>query len=189
MIVLGADMHKRSHTIAAIAASTGEALGDKTIQVGEAGCIALLDWARGFGDDRAWALEDCRHVSSSFERFLLASGERVVRVATKLMSEARRAGRERGKSDRIDALAVARAALREGVEQLPSAQLAGIELDLRLLIDHRERLIRSRVALNNDLQWHLHDLWPELKLPVSALFLTEVVDADRAAPGARRADC
>jgi transposase len=169
MIVLGADMHKRSHTVAAIAATTGEALGDKTIQVGEAGFIALLDWARGFGDDRAWALEDCRHVSSSFERFLLASGERVVRVATKLMSEARRAGRDRGKSDRIDALAVARAALREGLSGLPSAQLAGVELDIRLLVDHRERLIRSRVALNNDLLWHLHDLWPDLTLPKSAL--------------------
>jgi len=52
-------------------------------------------------------------VSGSFERFLIGHGERVVRVATKLMSDARRAGRERGKSDRIDALAVARAALRE----------------------------------------------------------------------------
>src|SRR5918994_1757582 len=49
------------------------------------------------------------------------------------------------------------------------AQLAGVELDIRLLVDHRERLIRSRVALNNDLLWHLHDLWPELKLPGSAL--------------------
>ena len=86
------------------------------------------------------------------------------------MSDARRAGRERGKSDRIDALAVARAALREGLDALPSAQLAGVELDLRLLVDHRERLIRSRVALNNDVLWHLHDLWPELKLPMSALF-------------------
>jgi transposase len=108
-------------------------------------------------------------VSSSFERFLLASGERVVRVATKLMSDARRAGRDRGKSDRIDALAVARAALREGLDGLPSAQLAGVELDIRLLVDHRERLIRSRVALNNDLLWHLHDLWPDLTLPKSAL--------------------
>src|SRR3954453_21791 len=169
MILLGADMHKRSHTVAAIAATTGEALGDKTIQVGEARFIALEDLARGFGGERAWALEDCRHVSSSFERFLLASGERVVRVATKLMSEARRAGRDRGKSDRIDALAVARAALREGLSGLPSAQLAGVELDIRLLVDHRERLIRSRVALNNDLLWHLHDLWPDLTLPKSAL--------------------
>jgi len=116
-----------------------------------------------------WALEDCRHVSGAFERFLIGSGERVVRVATKLMADARRAGGDRGKSDRIDALAVARAALREGLDGLPSAQLAGVELDIRLLVDHRERLIRSRVALNNDLLWHLHDLWPDLTLPKSAL--------------------
>src|SRR5215210_7551644 len=169
MIVLGADMHKQTHTVAAIAAATGELRGEKTVQVGDDGFLALLDWARSLGAERVWALEDCRHVSGSLERFLIASGERVVRVATKLMSEARRAGRERGKSDRIDALAVARAALREGVETLPSAQLAGIELDLRLLIDHRERLIRNRVALNNDLLWHLHDLWPELKITGSRL--------------------
>jgi transposase len=72
-----------------------------------------------------WALEDCRHVSGSLERFLLVHGERVVRVATRLMAGERRSGRERGKSDRIDALAVARAALREGVDRLPVAQPGG----------------------------------------------------------------
>jgi hypothetical protein len=40
----------------------------------------------------------CRHVSGSLERFLLVSGERVIRVATKLMTDARRAARSRGKS-------------------------------------------------------------------------------------------
>src|SRR3954449_12613885 len=169
MIVLGADMHKGSHTIAAVAAGTGEVLGEKTVAVSERGFVAVLDWARLLGEERVWALEDCRHVSGSLERFLLASGERVIRVATKLMADARRAARSRGKSDAIDALAVARAALREGPNALPAAQLAGPELDLRLLVDHRERLVRNRVAINNDLLWHLHDLWPELKLPVSAL--------------------
>src|SRR3954454_19834770 len=169
MIVLGADMHKQSHTVAAIGATTGELLGEHSVRVGDAGFRALLDWARKLDEQRVWALEDCRHVSGSFERFLLASGERVVRVATKLMSDARRAGRDRGQSDRIDALAVARAALREGLSGLPSAQLAGVELDIRPLVDHRERLIRSRVALNNDLLWHLHDLWPDLTRPKSAL--------------------
>jgi transposase len=170
MIVLGADMHKRSHTVAAIAATTGELKGDKTIRVGNDGFLALLDWARALDSERVWALEDCRHVSGALERFLIGSGERVVRVATKLMADVRRAGGNRGKSDRIDALAVARAALREGIDTLASAQLAGVELDIRLLVDHRERLIRSRVALNNDLLWHLHDLWPELQLAGSALF-------------------
>jgi transposase len=169
MIVLGADMHKRSHTLAAVGASTGELLGEQTIQVGDRGFAAALAWAGGVGEDRVWALEDCRHVCGAFERFLLLHGERVVRVATRLMAGERRAGRDRGKSDHIDALAVARAALREGVERLPVAELAGVELDIRLLVDHRERLVRMRTALSNDLLWHLHDLWPEQAFPKCAL--------------------
>jgi transposase len=170
MIVFGADMHKSSHTLAAVAAPSGELLGDKTVQVGARGFAAVLDWARGLDCERVWALEDCRHVSGSFERFLIGRGERVVRVAPRLMADSRRSGRARGKSDQIDALAVARAALREGIESLPTAQLAGVELDLRLLVDHRERLVRQRTALCNDIRWNLHDLWPELSLPGGALF-------------------
>jgi transposase len=169
MIVLGADMHKRSHTLAAVASSAGELVGEQTIPVGDRGFAVALDWARGLGGDRVWALEDCRHVCGAFERFLLVHGERVVRVATRLMAGERRAGRDRGKSDRIDALAVARAALREGLERLPVAQLADVELDIRLLVDHRERLVRIRTALYNDLLWHLHDLWPEQTFPKCAL--------------------
>jgi transposase len=170
MIVLGADMHKSSHTIAGVAAATGEVLDEKTAAVGARGFDVLLRWARGLGPERVWALEDCRHVSGSFERFLLARGERVVRVPTRLMANSRRSSRERGKSDLIDAIAVARAALAEGIASLPTAELAGPELDIRLLVDHRERLVRTRCALNNTLQWHLHDLWPELQLPGSSLF-------------------
>ena len=170
MIVLGADTHKRSHTIAAVSATTGEVVGEQTVQVGAKGFAALLVWARGLQGERVWAIEDCRHVSGSFERFLIGRGERVLRVTSRLMAASRRSGREHGKSDRIDAIAVARAALREGLDALPAAQLEGAELDLRLLVDHRERLIRQRVALNNTLQWHLHDLWPELQLPGSSLF-------------------
>src|SRR4051794_30852032 len=114
MIVLGADMHKRTHTIAAVGAATGELLGERTVQVGARGFDAVLVWARELDGERVWALEDCRHVSRSFERFLIARGERVLRVPTRLMAEARRGGRARGKSDSIDAIAVARAALREG---------------------------------------------------------------------------
>src|SRR3954469_1840487 len=170
MIVLGADTHKRSHTIAAVSAATGELLGEQTVQVGAKGFAALVVWARKLGDERVWAIEDCRHVSGSFERFLIGRGERVLRVTTKLMAASRRGVRGRGESDSSDAMSVARAALREGLDALSAAQLEGPELDLRLLVDHRERLVRQRVALNNSLQWHLHDLWPELELPGSSLF-------------------
>src|SRR3954452_20299011 len=170
MIVFGADAHKRSHTIVALSATTGELVGEQTVQVGTEGFAALLVWVRGLEGERVWAIEDCRHVSGSFERFLIGRGERVLRVTTKLMADTRRRARDRGNSDSIDAIAVARAALREGLDALPAAQLDGPELDLRLLVDHRERLIRQRVAINNTLQWHLHDLWPELRLPGSSLF-------------------
>jgi transposase len=134
------------------------------------GLCRAVGLARGLEGERVWAIEDCRHVSGSFERFLIGRGERVLRVTSRLMAAARRSSREHGKPDRIDAIAVARAALREGMDALPAAQLDGPELDLGLLVDHRERLIRQRVALNNTLQWHLHDLWPELQLPGSSLF-------------------
>src|SRR5215216_1217037 len=170
MIVLGADMHKSSHSIVAVDAATGQMVGEKTVAVGARGFGALVFWACEQEGERVWALEDCRHVSGGLERFLIARGERVVRVSTRLMAGSRRSSRERGKSDRIDAISVARAALAAGVESLPTAALAGPELDLRLLVDHRERLVRARVALNSTLQWNLHDLWPELTLPGGALF-------------------
>jgi transposase len=67
MIVLGADTHKRSHTVAGVAAPTGELLGEQTVPVGRGGLGALLQWARRLDDERVWALEDCRHVSGSLE--------------------------------------------------------------------------------------------------------------------------
>ena len=73
MIVLGADTHKRSHTIAAVSAATGELVGEQTVQVGAKGFAALVVWARGLGGERVWAIEDCRHVSGSFERFLIGA--------------------------------------------------------------------------------------------------------------------
>jgi transposase len=80
MIVLGADTHKRSHTIAAVSAATGELLGEQTIAVGRHGFAGLLRWARALDGDRVWALADCRHVSGSLERFLIERGERVLRL-------------------------------------------------------------------------------------------------------------
>lgn len=169
MIVIGADTHKNTHTIAAVDAGTGRVLGEKTVAARTLGFGELVLWARGKDLERVWAIEDCRHVSGGLERFLIARGEIVVRVAPKLMAGARRGARERGKSDAIDAVAVARAAIAEGPGRLPAARLDGIELEIRLLVDHRDRLVGQRTALINDLRWHLHDLWPEFEIAARGL--------------------
>jgi transposase len=105
-----------------------------------------------------WAVEDCRHLSRRLERDLLAAGEVIVRVPPKLMAHARDAARTYGKSDPIDALAVARAALRE--PGLPTARPDGVERELRLLVDHREDLVAERTRAVSRLRWHLHEQDP-----------------------------
>jgi transposase len=165
MIVIGSDAHKRSYTCRAIGAATGELRSSETAKATSAGHERLLAWGRALGEQRVWAIEDCRNVSAKLERFLLARGERVVRVPPKLMAGRRRGSRQAGKSDPIDALAVARAALEEGIETLPSAVLAGPEREIKLLLDHREDLVGERTRIQNRLRWLLHDRWPELELP------------------------
>lgn len=167
VIVIGIDPHKRTHTAAVVESTTGELIGEHTVKARQAGHEQLLSWARGHVGQRLWALEDCRHVSVSLERFLIARGERVVRVPPKLMAGARRSVRSRGKSDAIDALGVARAALRE--PDLPVASLEGREREIRLLVDHREDLVAERTRIQQRLRWHLHELEPELELPAGCL--------------------
>jgi transposase len=75
-----------------------------------------------------------------------------------MMAGVRRSARERGKSDPIDARAVAQAALRQ--PDLPVAQLDGHERELRLLVDHREDLVAESTRVMNRLRWHLHELHP-----------------------------
>jgi len=176
MIVIGTDTHKKSHTCAAVFAGTGQLASGLTASARKAGFAELLDWGRELDPERIWAIEDCRHVSRAFERFLLASGESVVRVAPKLMGQSRRGERTRGKSDPIDALAVARAALREGPETLPAAHLDEAVLELKLLLDHREDLVKARSEDQQRLRWHLHDLWPEFELPAGCLDRTVWLD-------------
>jgi transposase len=169
MIVIGADTHKRTHTCVAANSGTGEVAGERTARARKPGFRELLDWGRSLDAERIWALEDCRHVSGAFERFLVEASERVVRVPPKLMGESRKGERRRGKSDPIDAVAIARAALREGPETLPAAHLDQRALEIKLLLDHREDLVRSRAEDQQRLRWHLHDLWPELFLPAGCL--------------------
>jgi len=171
MIVIGADIHKRNHMLVAVGAQTGELRSELQIAADEQGHQAALRWARELDEERVWALEDCRQVSRRLEQALLAAGERVVRVAPRLTGLSRRADRRAGKSDPIDALAVARVAVREGPDRLPAAFLDEEAMAIRLLADHREDLVAERTRAQNRLRWHLLDLCPELeaRLPVRSL--------------------
>lgn len=167
MIVVGIDPHMKSHTAVAVDAATGAVAGERTVACSPAGHDELLDWARGLASERTFALEDCRHVSGRIERLLLSRGERVVRVPPKTMAGSRASSRTYGKSDPIDAAAVARVALRE--PDLPCAGPAGPERDVRLLVDYRDDLVEERGRIQRRLRWNCHDLEVPLDLPPRVL--------------------
>lgn len=145
-MVIGVDTHKRSHALSAVDEGTGRVRGSREIKADDAGHQAAVRWARSMDEERVWAIEDCRHVSRRFEQALLAAGERVVRVPPRMMGASRRGERERGKSDEIDAQAVARAVVKDGVERFPVAFLDERAMEIRLLFDHREDLVRNAPA-------------------------------------------
>ena len=163
MIVIGADTHKGSHALAAVDEGTGRVRGSREINADDAGHLAAVRWARGLDEERVWAIDDCRHVSRRLEQALLAVGERVVRVPPHRMGASRKGEREPGKSDEIDALAVARAVVKDGVEQFPVAYLDAQAMEIRLLLDHRDDLVADRTRTVNRLRWHLLELCPELE--------------------------
>jgi transposase len=165
MVTLGTDAHKRNHTVVAVDAAGAE-IGSVTVAATPEGHLRLVKWVAQY-EQRRWAIEDCRALSRRLESDLLAAGEQVTRVPPKMMAGTRRSARTRGKSDPIDALAVARAALRE--PDLPVAQLDGPSREVRLLVDYRESLVKDRTAAQNRLRWRLHELEPGYDPPSGSL--------------------
>lgn len=171
MVVVGADVHKRTHTFVAVD-QVGRELGHRTFEAVTTGHYEAVRWARArFGDELVWAVEDCRHLSARLERDLLTAGQPVVRVPPKMMSEQRRIARTRGKSDPIDALAVARAFLRQ--PDLPVASHDHTSRELKLLVDRRDDLVQHRTSTINRLLWRVHELDPSWAPPPLSLSRTK----------------
>jgi transposase len=176
MVMIGTDSHKRTHTVVAVD-EIGRRLASRTVATNSEGHLALVGWATQFADRDGhgvrFALEDCRHLTRRLESDLLKAGHRVVRVPTQLMAGARRTSREPGKSDPIDAEAVALAALRH--PGLPVAELDGPAREVKLLSDHRRDLVVQRTRIAAQVRWHLHELDPDLHVPSRGLRRHRVV--------------
>jgi transposase len=164
MIVIGVDVHKQSVTAVAVD-EAGRPLNEQTVPVGS---DQLVGWAAALGDERLWAVEDCRQLTRWLERQLVGLGEELVRVPPKLTVPERRAGRARGKSDPIDALAIARAALREPDLARPRPG-ERTYVEIKLLVDHRDDLVEECRRAQQRLRWHLYQLDPTFAVPLRLL--------------------
>lgn len=107
--VVGVDTHRDAHAFAVVAAATGALVLEAEVDADRCGYERAFTLVRAQAPGtRCWAVEGCGSYGAGLARFLAARGEQVVEVERPQRQE-----RRRGKSDRIDALRAARAALGE----------------------------------------------------------------------------
>ena len=83
--------------LVAVDGQTGAPAGERAIAASDAGALDALRFAAGLGgDERVWAIEDCRHVSARLETALIAAGERVIRVPAAITGRTRKVSRQAG---------------------------------------------------------------------------------------------
>jgi transposase len=144
--VIGVDTHRDTHT-AALVDLVGRQLAVLTITADAAGYARLLAWVAEHvpGGQVLWAVEGTRSHGAGLCRALVAAGARITEV-----DRPTRRARRAGKSDPIDALLAARAALAASNVRQPRA--AGDREAARLLLVERDRLVRHRTAVLNQMR-------------------------------------
>ena len=183
MIWIGVDAHKRVHQAVAIAA-TGE-LATRTIGNNPDDWQDLWHWAQQW-PERVWAIEGAWYLGRGLAQFLVRQGERVHEVNGRWTAGRRRSMRRPGKSDRLDARAVAQL-LREEETTLPrvyaeDSELAQVELWSRMQAEFTEDPTRLVNRMHNLLL--LCDPQYEGKLPALTTKAGIAAVQEYVAPGA-----
>jgi transposase len=152
-IAAGVDCHKDTHVVAFLD-PLGRVLGTRRVGQTPEEFARAVEAARAFGAEAGevrWGLESTGSYGRRFANYLAAVGEVVYEVPSALTHRSRRHGRRLGKSDEIDACAIAEVVLRDG-DALGRHRGEGVHDELCLLYDHRDRLVRDRTQAVNRLR-------------------------------------
>jgi transposase len=156
-VFIGVDPHKLSATVEVVD-DRENVLAKGRFGTDKAGYAAMRRHVAAWRE-RTWAVEGSNGAGRPLAQRLLADGERVVDVPAKLSARARLfdTGHNR-KTDAHDAHAVAVVAVR-------TPKLRGLSYDveleaLRMLVDRRYELSRTRIQTVNRLQRLLSELTP-----------------------------
>jgi transposase len=161
MITLGVDAHKKLHVATAVD-ETGRDLGSWRGPNTPAGWQDALTWASGLGVTRQWGIEGAWGYGRGLAQHLVATGEAVYEVNTRWTALGRRHARRPGKTDRLDARAVATFVSGEAPD-LPRVGAEDVTVVLDLLTSEREALRSETRRLWNQIHALLLQLDPEYK--------------------------
>jgi len=144
-VAIGIDTHKGSLAAAAVDA-LGRVLDVREFTNDPTGHRSLLRWVKEQAQPRTIGIEGSLSYGSAAARMLLGHAEDVREVAALLTHQERRR-RAKGKSDPVDAVAIARVVAAD--ETLPSARRTTLLTDLKLLVDYRDQLVHARTQVSN----------------------------------------
>ena len=147
--VAGVDCHKHSHTIVVLD-HLGVQQAHLKISADPDGYEKALEAVAAFVE-LEWGIESTGFYGYGFAQALVARGYVVFEVPGSVTKRHRRQGTRRGKSDPIDAQAIAEAVLRER-DRLPRFERNDAQDAIRLLYDHRDRLVKERTTAGNRLR-------------------------------------
>jgi transposase len=167
----GVDTHGRTHH-AAVLDQLGRVLGDRGFPATATGYQALLTWLRSFGRVVKVGVEGTGSYGAGLARHLAAAGVAVVEVDR----PDRRVRRAQGKSDPIDAVAAARAALSGQATGVPKTRTGPVEA-VRALRVARAGAVKARTAAVNQLHGLLASAPEALRADLAALPTTRLVAA------------
>lgn len=148
-VVAGVDCHKSSHT-AVFLDAVGQVIDRITFPTTEEGYEQALAAAQRVGCT-VWGVEGAGCYGYAFGVFARARGATVLEVPGLLTKRHRQHGSQRGKSDDIDARAIAEVVLRDA-HRLASFHPSAMQRALRLRYDRRDRLVRERTRAANRLR-------------------------------------
>src|SRR5687767_8109701 len=159
MITFGVDAHKRVHVAIGLD-EAGQEIGHWRGPNSGTGWQGLLEWAASFGGTHEWGIEGAWNYGRGLAQHLVALGETVYEVNPRWTAEGRRRARRPGKTDRLDAQAVARL-VRQEAPNLPRVGADDRTAVLDLLCSQRETLLTETTRLRNQLHAPLTQLDPE----------------------------
>lgn len=166
MVIIGIDAHTRRHSAAAVD-EHGRVLDIIEVGAGVEELDRLTTWIGLLAGNRLVAVEGAKGFGLALARRLLGAGETVVDIPTHLTADGRRSSRRRGKDDEIDAITIARVALRE--PDLPRLTIEQLDADLKLLVDARDQLVAEATRVRNRLHALLLVLAPGYRDDTGAL--------------------
>lgn len=174
--VIGVDTHAKSHTYAVIDATNGQLLGCQQFPTTAKGMARAIAWAGRLSSGEAttlWSIECTATYGAKLARAVTEAGYEVVE-APRISTKARRGI---GKSDPLDAQAIAAAVLSLDEDQLrhPRAD-DGVRQALRVLVAAREQMTQEKTMNTNALTalLRVNDLGIDARKPLTLTQIGEI---------------